>query len=81
MKKMGIFDTGFHDRILVRFYPPNIPNQNLTVGDSKAAALVFYHLSMLLLGYELEKVQEGPENVDEILVSLLEQRVPYSSCG
>ncbi|KAE8143439.1 hypothetical protein BDV38DRAFT_277460 [Aspergillus pseudotamarii] len=31
-----------------------------------AAALVFYHLSMLLLWHDLEKVQEGPENVSEL---------------
>ncbi|KAB8211166.1 hypothetical protein BDV34DRAFT_185268 [Aspergillus parasiticus] len=34
---------------------------------SFGAALVFYHLSMLLLWHELEKAQEGPEDVNEML--------------
>ena len=71
MQKIETFDTGFHAQILVRFLPYRSPNHNLTADDLKAAALVFYHLSMLLLWHDLEKVQEGPENVSKIYVSLL----------
>ncbi|QMW42893.1 hypothetical protein G4B11_006263 [Aspergillus flavus] len=47
--------------------PYTSPNHNLTAEDLKGAAIVLYHLSMLLLWHELEKVSEGPEGVNEML--------------
>ena len=78
MKKMETFDTGFHAQILVRFCPYRYPYQSLTATRVKAAALVFYHLCMLLLWRERKKFQEGSENRDEISVSLPRQYIPPS---
>ncbi|QMW30838.1 hypothetical protein G4B84_006219 [Aspergillus flavus NRRL3357] len=59
--------------------PYTSPNHNLTAEDLKGAAIVIYHLSMLLLWHELEKISEGPGDVNEMFVSLLRQYLRRSS--